>query len=72
MTIKSQDELPQDGRDNSTLVEVISKLETTTKQLTMALNGLFEIANNPRAEFNRILYAREIWHKVMELKNGIR
>ena len=40
MTIKSQDELPQSGRDNSTLIEVISKLETTTKQLEIAVEAL--------------------------------
>ena len=41
MTIKSQDELPQSGRDNSTLIEVISKLETTTKELERVKKQLF-------------------------------
>lgn len=35
----------------------------------MAMNGLFEICNNPSPDFNRISYAREVWHKVEELKN---
>ena len=43
------------------------ELEKTKKQLKVALNGLFEIANNPSPDFNRILYAREVWHKVKEL-----
>lgn len=38
-------------------------------QLRMAMNGLFEICNNPSPDFNRILYAREVWHKVKELKD---
>lgn len=45
MTIKSQDELPQTGRDNSTLIEVISKLETTTKQLEIAVEALEKVRN---------------------------
>ena len=45
------------------------ELEKTKQQLNVALNGLFEIANNPSPDFNRILYAREVWHKVKELKN---
>lgn len=43
--IKSQDELPQSGRDNSTLIEVISKLENTTKELERVKKQL-EIAVN--------------------------
>lgn len=45
-----------------------NELEKAKKQLSMALNGLFEICNNPDPDFNRILYAREVWHKVKELK----
>ena len=45
------------------------ELEKTKQQLEVALNGLFEICNNPSPDFNRILYAREVWHKVKELKN---
>lgn len=51
MTIKSQDELPQSGRDNSTLIEVISKLETTTKQLRIATLCLSRITNYAPACF---------------------
>ena len=46
--------------------EEIKKLQI---QLKMAMNGLFEICNNPSPDFNRISYAREVWHKVKELKD---
>lgn len=46
--------------------EEIKKLQT---QLKMAMNGLFEICNNPSPDFNGISYAREVWHKVKEFKN---
>ena len=35
--IKSQDDLNKQGRDSEVLLEAISKLETTTKQLDIAL-----------------------------------
>lgn len=46
--------------------EQIKKLQN---QLKMAMNGLFEICNNPSPDFNRILYAREVWHKVKEFND---
>lgn len=60
-TVKSQDELNEGGRKSDVLVEAISKLETTTKelekvklQLEMALTGLKTIRN---MEFERYLMA---------------
>lgn len=43
-TVKSQDEINQGGRKSDVLVEAISKLEITTKQLEIALDGLKSIA----------------------------
>jgi len=49
------------------IFELRGRIQTLENQLKMAMNGLFEICNNPSPDFNRILYAREVWHKVKEL-----
>ena len=64
---KSADDLNKQGRQSEVLVAAIEKCEKLEKQLKIAMNGLFEICNNPSPDFNRILYAREIWHNVKEL-----
>lgn len=50
------------------IFELRGRIQTLENQLKIAMNGLFEICNNPSPDFNRILYAREIWHKVKELE----
>ena len=50
------------------IFELRGRIQTLENQLKMAMNGLFDICNNPSPDFNRILYAREIWHKVKELE----
>ena len=40
--IKSQDDLNKQGRDSEVLLEAISKLETTTKQLKIAIEALID------------------------------
>ena len=49
------------------IFELRGRIQTLENQLKIAMNGLFEICNNPSPDFNRILYAREIWHNVKEL-----
>lgn len=48
MTIKSQDELPQSGRDNSTLLATIDELERVKKLYERAKYWLNEIVNSHR------------------------
>ena len=50
------------------IFELRVRVQTLENQLKIAMNGLFEICNNPSPDFNRILYARDIWHKVKELE----
>ena len=50
------------------IFELRGRIQTLENQLKIAMNGLFDICNNPSPDFNRILYAREIWHKVKELE----
>ena len=49
------------------IFELRGRIQTLENQLKIAMNGLFEICNNPSPDFNRIFYAREIWHNVKEL-----
>ena len=49
------------------IFELRGRIQTLENQLKMAMNVLFDIFNNPSPDFNRILYAREVWHKVKEI-----
>lgn len=51
-TVKSQDEVNQGGRKSDVLVEAISKLETTTKELERTKKQL-EIADIALAEIEK-------------------
>ena len=63
--IKSQDDLNKQGRDSEVLLEAISKLETTTKQLEIAVEVLESFAID---EF----YDKNVAHKSANALNKIK
>lgn len=55
--IKSQDELPQSGRDNTTLIATIDELERVKKQLEIALGSMRD--------------SRELFYKLGQIETAV-
>ena len=74
--IKSQDDLNKQGRDSEVLLEAISKLETTTKQLEIAVEVLKIYGESDNWDYNNIFCPDDIanygWRPALKALNKIK